>query len=80
MGKRRFWGSVSGDASTEASRGGSRTIKGHIRGWDFGIQVQGYVDGDGHNCFEIWTTGGSNDDRIKEHILTISEGGYHYDG
>ena len=45
----------------KASRLGSKEsgIYSHTRGWNAGIEVIGYVDDEGRDCFEVWTTGGS---------------------
>lgn len=72
MGKRRFAGSVDADsATTLASRYDNRRIVGHIRGWDFGIKVIAYLDYDGIEKFDIWTTGGSHDDTKKELVARL---------
>ena len=57
----RFYGTINGQAQTSASRrGGSKTgIEGHIRGWDVGIYVCGFVD-NGQDKFRVALTGGSN--------------------
>lgn len=72
MGKRRFAGTIEAKNSvTEASRYDSEGIKGHIRGWDCGVEVTAYVNAEGIECFDVWTTGGSNNDRRKAHIVTV---------
>lgn len=73
-----LYGTVTGDASrTEASRRGHRTIGGHIRGWNLGIEVAGYLDGDGKERFEVYLTGGSSGAGSREHLGTayIGAGG-----
>jgi hypothetical protein len=71
MGKRRFWASVSGDASTEAGRGASNHIRSHTRGWNHGIRVMGFVNQHGRDQFEIYTTGGSNDASTKKLVAIV---------
>jgi len=78
MGKRRFWascwGDQSGQTSTEAGRGASDHIHSHTRGWDFGIDVHGYVSADGKEVFEIYTTGGSHDSSTRQLIARTEDG------
>lgn len=73
-----LYATVTGDTSrTDASRRGHRTIGGHVRGWNCGIEVAGYLDGDGHEYFEVYLTGGSHDAGSREHLGTayIGAGG-----
>jgi len=72
----QFYGSVRGSASSEATRQGGKSsgIEGHIRGWDQGIRVSGYVDDDGNEVFEVYTTGGSNDASSKVYIGELKDG------
>lgn len=69
----RFYASISGQAKTEATRRGSEksNICGHIRGWDIGIQVLGYVF-EGKDTFTVELTGGSNG-CVKKLIGTFTE-------
>lgn len=57
----RFYGSISGQAKTKATRQGSEKsgIWGHIRGWNIGVSVFGYVDEAGRDCFKVYRTSGS---------------------
>lgn len=58
----RFYASIQGNRG-EATRAGTPNsgIDGHIRGWDVGIRVEGFVDvSDGSDRFRIFVTGGSN--------------------
>jgi hypothetical protein len=79
MGNRRFWGSLQGlypgRTSTEATRGGSQGIDGHIRGWDLGVRVHGFVNEQGEDEFEVWTTGGSHDTSTKVLVARINPQG-----
>jgi ribosomal protein S6E (S10) len=56
----RFYASIQGQAG-EATRGGSEAsgIHAHVRGWNLGVQVDGY-DSDGRDGFSVKVTGGSN--------------------
>jgi hypothetical protein len=69
----RLYGSLSGSASTAATRCGSKSsgISAHVRGWDVGVQVDGYV-----NCevdtFGIYATGGSNGSSPRQFLGTVS--------
>lgn len=57
----RFYGNLQGDKG-EATRCGHKTITSHVRGWDFGVRVTGYINNDGEDCFDIVLTSGSNGD------------------
>lgn len=73
-----LYASVTGDASrTDASRRGHRNIGGHVRGWNCGVEVHGYLDSDGHERFEVYLTGGSNGAGSRDHLGTayIGAGG-----
>ena len=63
----RFYASITGQAKTTATRRGSKTsgIYGHIRGWNKGVRVEGYIDKDGNDCFDIYETNGSNNPSNK---------------
>jgi len=72
----RFYGTVQGQAKTQASRRGSGTtgISGHIRGWDIGIKIvsQPLVnDKKDYDCFSIYVTGGSNGGKQTHKIATV---------
>lgn len=56
-----FYGTMQGNRG-ETSRGGSATsgIVSHTRGWNLGVEVVGYVDSFGNDCFNITATGGSH--------------------
>lgn len=58
----RFYATIRGKAKTQATREGSEKsgIGGHIRGWDVGIDVEGFVNSEGQDVFKVWLTGGSN--------------------
>lgn len=71
MGKRRFMGEVEGDAISHASRLSSTRIKSHTRGWDLGVEVIGYIDGNGKDHFEISVTGGSNNASRTRLVLSV---------
>ena len=55
-----FYAEIKGNRGP-TSRGGSKQsgIWGHIRGWNLGIKVYGYVDENGKDCFTVYKTGGS---------------------
>lgn len=73
MGKRRFWAHVQGDESTEASRGGSRHISSHTRGWDLGVKVHGMCHTEKTNEFTVEITGGSNNPSKVVHVFRVFE-------
>jgi len=68
-----LYGSLKGQGKTTATRRGSKSsgISCHIRGWDKGVMVWGYVDNQGEVHFEISRTGGSNEASSSERIATI---------
>jgi len=72
----RFYASIRGSAKTQATRRGNKKsgIIGHIRGWNSGIQVVGYVAKDGTDHFCVSRTGGSNDSTTKELIVEVHGG------
>ena len=56
-----FYASIEGNRGS-ATRMGTKTsgISGHVRGWNMGIRVCGYVNSDGQDAFKVYLTGGSN--------------------
>lgn len=72
----QFYASIQGQAKTEATRRGGKTsgISGHIRGWHQGVEVRGYVDMDGKECFEVYVTGGSSPSTSPRCIGLLKEG------
>jgi len=57
-----FYASIKGNRG-EASRMGSAVsgIHGHLRGWDFGVNVDMYVDSEtGEDTARVYLTSGSN--------------------
>lgn len=57
----RFYAAIQG-ARGEATRlgGEGSGIRGHVRGWDAGVRVLGFVDDEGRDAFHVYATGGSN--------------------
>lgn len=58
----RFYGTLSGQAKTEATRRGSENspVYAHVRGWNVGATVKAYVGPDGEDHISISLTSGSN--------------------
>ena len=56
-----FYSEIQGNRG-EATRTGTPNsgIRGHIRGWDVGVSVSGYVNENGEDVFEVRLTSGSN--------------------
>ena len=78
-GKRRFAGTISAESSTTTvSRYGNNHVTGHVRGWNQGILVHAFVDSEGNEHFEVWTTGGSNDTSKRKMLGTLSADGFGY--
>ena len=67
-----FYAEIQGNRGL-ASRQGSKNsgIWGHIRGWNSGIEVRGYVNEFGQDVFEVYQTGGSNGCTSDRHITTL---------
>lgn len=58
----QFYGSMSGQGKTQVTRGGGKNsgIQGHIRGWNVGVKVYGYVGLDGADTFCVSLSSGSS--------------------
>jgi hypothetical protein len=69
----RFYGSIQGNRG-EATRQGSANsgISCHVRGWDIGIEVRGYVNEEGADEFRVFITGGSNRRMSDKLALEVS--------
>lgn len=63
----RFYSSIQGHRG-EATRQGYRAINGHIRGWNIGVKVRGYINDQGEDEFEVILTGGSGGPDILRHL------------
>ena len=57
-----FYASINGAAKTEGTRTGTTKsgISGHIRGWNSGVSITGFIDSEGNDVFHVYATGGSN--------------------
>ena len=56
-----FYADIQGNRGQATRQGTPKSgIQGHIRGWNVGVQVDGYVDDDGKDVFRVWATSGSN--------------------
>lgn len=69
-----FYGTMQGNRG-ETSRMGSIAsgITAHVRGWNSGLRVTGFVNSDGNDCFEVVVTRGSNDPSPISHLGEIRE-------
>lgn len=56
-----FYASIQGNRG-EATKTGTKIsgVHGHIRGWDFGIKVDMYINDAGEDTARVYLTGGSN--------------------
>lgn len=55
----RFYASIQGNRGEVTRQGTAKSgINAHPRGWDLGVRVRGYADGD-DNVFAVWLTSGS---------------------
>jgi hypothetical protein len=59
----RYMGEVKGSGRTSASRLGHKTIQGHIRGWNVGIEVYISPDTNDEDKIEVYLTSGSNGEK-----------------
>jgi hypothetical protein len=57
----RFRATVQGNRS-EASRLGYNNIKSRTNGWGLGVEVNGYINDNGEDAFEVTLTSGSGAD------------------
>ena len=64
----RFYADIEGNRGF-ATRQGSR-IRAHPRGWNVGVLVQGYADGEADE-FHIYATGGSNRRELDRLIAVV---------
>ena len=71
----QFYGDLQGQARTKATRRGNKKsgITAHVRGWDVGVRVEGFVNIDGNEVFKVYRTGGSNSSYNKECIAVVEE-------
>lgn len=70
----RFYASIQGNRSERTCQGTeSSGIRGHIRGWEVGVEVDGIVS-DGRDTFHVYTTGGSNGRHGRRFAGTIMLG------
>lgn len=72
----RFYGSLSGQAKTTATRRGgvASGVSAHVRGWNVGVNVMvGECSICGGDAFLIWRTTGSNNSGPSELIKKLCE-------
>ena len=67
-----FYGQLQGSRG-EATRCGNKNegIRGHIRGWDVGVRVEGYYDDELGDFFNVYVTSGSNGGRSDKHMAQV---------
>lgn len=74
MGKRKLAATIKGtDQSTDKNCYSNHGITTHLRGWDFGLLIDMYVDKDGVPLYQIWETGGSNNPKNKRPVFLTTE-------
>jgi len=74
----RFYASIEGNRGTATRMGSAASgISAHPRGWDLGVEVRGYPEGE-HDAFSVWISGGSHgattDFLIAEVVETDTRG------
>lgn len=76
----RFYGSINGQAKTEATRRGSEKsgLIGHIRGWNVGVKVYCNVDENGKDMLSVYRTRGSNGESSRQLIAIVTEAGIEF--
>ena len=77
----RFYGRVTGASGISSRRStGKHGISAHISGWNKGVKVEGFVDGEGNDCFSLFETGGSNNPERTKMIGQVTDiGGGDYE-
>ena len=69
----RFYGSLQGSRGAATRQGDAESgISCHVRGWDIGIEVRGYVNEEGQDEFRVFITGGSNRRTADKLVLEVS--------
>lgn len=71
----RFYGDLTGQAKTTATRRGSATsgVSAHVRGWPLGIKVEAYAVNDGLDGFQVYVTAGSNGSHADLWLATVEQ-------
>ena len=71
----RFYGTVNGNARTQASRRGTADsgVTSEARGWDVGAKIEAR-DAAGVDVIEVYATHGSNGHGSEVHVATITKG------
>ena len=69
-----FYADIKGSRG-QATRCGTKNsgIRGHIRGWNIGIQVYGGIDENGNDTFSVYLTGGSAGHKTAKLIYEATE-------
>ena len=68
----RFKADIHGSRGSVSRLGGeSSGIWGHIRGWSLGIEVYGFVDDEGSDCFNVYVTTGSGGSGARELLAVV---------
>jgi hypothetical protein len=76
MGKRKLAATISGtDHSSEKSCYSSQGISAHLRGWDFGYQIEMKMTEDETPYLMIFSTGGSHNPLPQEMLAIINPKG-----
>ncbi len=65
-----FYASIQGNRSERTCQG-TKLIDGHIRGWNLGIAVEGRIDKNGNDYFEVYRTSGSGGSKPSRLITTV---------
>jgi hypothetical protein len=70
----RFYANIKGSRGEATRQGTPKSgIYAHIRGWNAGVSVRGYVDECGKDRFLVCATGGSNGGSRSQVIGTVEE-------
>ncbi len=69
----RFYGDLSGQAKTVATRRGNTNsgVEAHVRGWDIGVRIEAESDRQDRDTIRLTLTGGSNGNLSGETLLVI---------
>ena len=67
-----FYASIKGNRGMGTRMGTKNSgISGHIRGWNLGVRVEGWIDPQGNDYFDVYRTGGSSGSKSDRLITTV---------
>lgn len=70
----RFYTTATNSRGHEAKAGAHKGQTVHTRGWDHGVKVTSYIDKNGKDIFDVFTTGGTNGATSDKKIGEVVDG------